>query len=177
MIDLSVQNIKKWSQIKKWLYLAILLFGLLLIGYLIYLYNHIQTNKTEDFVVTQERVFAETNIDHIDAIERYHDKQYYHIVYGTDAKEKEYIAFIPQTDEGEIITISKDEMLSESTIKSNWKKSCQTCQFIRLTPAIIDDEILWELTYVTQADQYVFNYYTINDGQLYEQVKLLQMFK
>lgn len=53
----------------------------------------------------------------------------------------------------------------------------QTCKLIRTTPALIDDELFWELTYINDTDKYVFDYYTIDNGQLHEQIKLLQMFK
>lgn len=178
MQNLSEQHEKKWALLKKWGLLILSAFSLLSFGYLIYLYVDIQKNKTKDFAQTKTRVLAETSIEYIDKIERYHDEHYYHIVYGSDTHGKDYIAFVPQNSEQtDIRTVSKEEMLTESMIKSKWEKTCQACQFIHLTPAIIEDEILWELTYTTQKEQYVFNYYTIDDGELYEQIKLFQRFK
>lgn len=160
-----------------WVFLIILLLSLLVVGYLIYLYFDIQAEKSRDFVKTKERVLAETNITDIQTIERYHEQEYYHIVYGFAADGTEYIVFAPQTTENDLTVIRTDDIIDEHAILSKWKKTCETCKFIRLTPALIDDEILWELTYVNDTDKYIIEYYTINDGQLYEQITLLKIFK
>jgi len=151
--------------------------SLLIIGYLTYLYLDIQAEKTIDFSNTKERVLAETNITNIETIERYHEKEYYHIVYGFADDHTEYIVFVPQSGEYDMTVVQVDDIINEEAIMAQWEKTCQACTFIRLTPALLEDEVLWEITYVNDTDKYIFEYYTINDGQLYEQIKLLKIFK
>lgn len=174
MKDISTQQSPRRSTIKRWTLLIIFLVCLLIVSYGAYLYVDIQSVKTKDFSKTRERIQAETNITHIDSIERYHDKQYFHIVFGTDEQTNEYIAFVPQADD-EITVVQMNEILSEETITAQWERNCQTCEFIRIIPAMIDDDTLWEVTYVND-DQYIFDYYTMTEGTLHEQIKLLQMF-
>ncbi|HLS06934.1 MAG TPA: DUF5590 domain-containing protein [Bacillota bacterium] len=175
MKDISTQQTYRRLAIKRWIFLIIFLLCLLVVSYGAYLYVDIQAEKTKDFPKTRERIGAETNITHIDSIERYHDKQYFHIVFGKNEQTKEYIAFVPQAVDDEITVIQTDEIINEETIINQWEQNCQACELIQIIPAMIDDDMLWEVTYVND-DQYVFNYYTMTEGTLHEQIKLLQMF-
>lgn len=164
----------KWL---KWTLLIVCLLILLSLSYVAYLYIHIQQQKTKGFANAEQRVLTETDIVHIDQIKRFHSEKMYHIIFGSNQQGMDKVAYIPVAQDEEIIVINKSDMITKETVYQRWLKSCDNCNFIQITPAIISDNLLWEITYIDDAEKYTFDYVSIYDGTLYEQLQLQQMFK
>jgi len=155
----------------------LLLLTVIISSYLIYLYVYIQSEKTIDFEQTKQKVLSETLMTEIIDIKRFHGEQYYHIVFGTDELRNDYIAFVEQSDDADIIYVNTVDVFSEEYMIHQWEIDCESCQLVRIIPAIIDDNLLWEITYIDESEKYVMDYYSIDRGELHERIKLLQIFK
>src|SRR5690625_7399744 len=74
------------------------------------------------------------------------------------------VAFVPLLNkEKELTVIEQQEIVSRESVKKQWYNECEDCDFIKITPGIIDDEPVWELTYVNEMDHYVIEYRSIYD--------------
>lgn len=164
-------------QWKTWTLLGVVLFAIASISYSIYLYQHIQKSKTEGFQDTEQRVLNETELIEIHDIQRFQSEKAYHIVYGSDQNGLDKLLFVPLTNGEEIIIIDDENIMDKQFVEQAWGESCHHCKLIQITPAMIDDQPFWEITYIDNAQRYTFDYVSIYDGTLYEQLQLNQMFK
>jgi len=143
----------------------------------IILYQKILDNKTHGFEETKNVILEQTSITEIVKVERYHGEKPYHIVYGKTEDGEERIIFYPlQGKKKNITSISMKDMLSRDEILSLWSSNCNNCQFVKITPGIISEDIVWELTYYDQNNRYSIDYLSIDDGTVYEQYRMRKMF-
>lgn len=164
----------------KWVLVGILLIILACLTYLIVMYNSIQQDKQTGFNETKEMVLQQTDIAEINNIKRYHGEHAYHIVFGqTDNNEKQ-IVFVPLTKENEeenFTVIDQADIISQEAIEEKLQNECNTCKIISIIPAMEDEELLWELTYVDDSNRYVLEYLSLYDATQYEQFRFKQMYK
>lgn len=166
----------KQTAFKKWMLLITTLLIILFIGLFAYLYVIIIQDKNKGFSQTETKVLEQTEIIHVTKIERFHDEKYYHVVHGENEKGEQMIAFVPQVADEAISTIHESEMITEEQLIEQWAKSCHQCKKIKATPALIENNPYWELTYYNEEDQYVISYYEVDSFELVEQLTLYQMF-
>ncbi|WP_377559121.1 DUF5590 domain-containing protein [Ornithinibacillus salinisoli] len=138
-------------------------------------------NKTEGFAETKEKVIDSTDIVEVNDIIRFHGNEYYHIVSGKTNKDIKQFVFVPITEDkekkDEYIIIDQDDILSHDSIKRDWQNNCNDCNLIKIIPAIIEENPLWEITYTDDSNRYVMDYVSIYDGSQYEQLRLRKTFK
>lgn len=60
-------------------------------------------------------------------------------------------------------TIDKSEILTEEEIIERWQAECDSCELIKVTPALEENEALWEIAYNDMNDDYVLDYKSIYD--------------
>lgn len=157
----------------------LLLLGLVIImlGFGIYLYNDIIDSKENEFTKTKKVILDQTPMKKVEKIERFHGDEAYHIVYGINEQSEKVIIFYPlEGKEKNIEVINESDMLSENEILNKWKSTCDSCQLIKVSPAINEDTILWEITYRDEKDRYVLHYYSIEDGTTVEAYPFKEMF-
>lgn len=143
----------------------------------IILYQQILDKKTEGFNETKKVILDQTSITQIIEIERYHGEQPYHIIYGKTENGEERIIFYPLKGKRKNITsIPEKDILSKEEIISLWSNHCNRCKLINITPGIINEHVVWELTYYDQNNLYYIDYMSINDGSVYEQYRLKKFF-
>lgn len=143
----------------------------------VYLYQDTMKNKTTNFEQTKEVILEQTPITKVNKIELYHGDEAYHLVYGSDDKGEEQIIFYPlKGKEKDITTISVSEITPKEQIIQSWQKNCGDCELNKISPALIDDQLLWEISYYDENDRYVLNYLSIYDGSSYEEYKFERMF-
>lgn len=143
-------------------------------GYSIYLYQEIEESKQADFSSSIQRVLSETEIEQVDEVTRYHGTSYYHAVTGETINGETGIAFVPVNEEAEITYFLMEELNEESSIIDQWRDSCTECSLISTNPALENDHPLWEIKYIDNQDRYVFEYRSMEDGSIYESVRLRQ---
>ncbi|KKE79363.1 hypothetical protein WH51_07610 [Bacilli bacterium VT-13-104] len=143
----------------------------------VYIYLGTMKNKTANFEQTKEVILEQTPITKVDKIELYHGDEAYHLVYGSDKKGEEQIIFYPlKGKEKDITTISMSEIIPKEQILQSWQKNCANCELNKISPALINDQLLWEITYYDENDRYVLDYFSIHDGSSYEQYRFNRMF-
>src|SRR5699024_1522284 len=148
-----------------------------------------ERNKEED----EER----KEKDKINKIYVFQNNIIYYIAYGKSDDNESLIAFVPKSiakkdkekendekqeknernkaDDEEmkdIITVKGSDMLSKENIEAKWKEECDQCTLKSSAPAMIDDTPLWELTYFDSNNRFVMEYRQLEDGDVYEQLKM-----
>lgn len=133
--------------------------------------------RTKGFSKTQRDLIQQTSITDIEKIEKFNGEQAYHVVYGKTEDGSEKIIFYPLAgSEKQLTTVDADEILPESKMIGMWQSECPSCQLVKATPALLDNELLWELVYYDEENHYVFDYRSIYDGSHYEDIRYLRQF-
>jgi len=160
-------------------FIAFVFFLCIMLVYFTFLYHKTQQNKTADYAKVKEIVMEQTQIIEIDDILRFHGEEAFYVVFGTTENNEEKIAFVPfeYHHEEPITTINQSEIISQENILNKWRNQCSNCKFIKIIPGKVNDELVWELTYIDSTDRYVFDYLSIYDGTQYEQLRFKMLFK
>lgn len=168
-------NIPDWL---KWTLAVLLLILIACFIYVVYLYNAIQQDKTASFEHVKDEVIAETELQTIDEVKRFHGDKAYYIVYGKTNSNNQKIIFYPFNNKNaDITSVDKSEIISEETIQKEWKESCRNCNLFDITPALVGDKPSWEITFTDDSNRYVIDNLSIYDGTRIEQFRFNQMFK
>lgn len=168
-----------------WIKWGLIILSLIIVTCFIYgvvLYNTIEKNKTAGFDETKEWVTQDTDITTVSSIERYHGKEAYHIVYGQTDDEIDKIVFVPlqinkDEEKKELIVVDLADIMSKKAIQDQWQQQCNNCNLTKIVPGVEDDQLLWELTYVDDANRHVLEYVSIYDGSQYEQFRFTQRYQ
>ena len=178
---MQINRYSKKKSFPSWLKWSLLILILILIIstiYSIFLFKDIQESKTIGYSETEKKVLQETDIESITNITHFFDKTTYHIVFGETEHGEEKIVFVPKEKNAEKMTIiDGNEVLTKQEIRSLLENDCTKCQLIKINPAMIKDNPLWEVTYRDDTDRYVLDYLSMYDGSRYEQFKFRQTFR
>lgn len=167
-----------YPRLFKWLFFIFLIIMVVALVYSVFLYRDVEKSKKRGMPVTEERVYEETDLVKIEEIDSFYAEQSYHAVSGADKNNHKKIVFVPLNEsDKDIVTIDQAEIMSKEKIQNQWKKSCRECKMIKITPGIIDDDIVWELTYRDESDHYVLEFLSISDGKQYERLSFTERFK
>lgn len=161
----------------KWSLLIVLLLVVIFLVFAIYLYTDIRQSKESGYEETRQQLLANTSLTEITAIEQFNGAQSYHVVHGINGEVEEKIVFYPlKGNEKNLTTIDKSEIVPETQVQSQWQEQCSNCELIEVVPALSDGNALWEVTFIDENGQYVFDYLSIYDGTRYEQYRFTSMF-
>lgn len=164
---------------KKIIWILIPLLLVSSIVYSIFLFQHIEETKLNDFETTEEIIYALTDITSIHQAVHFQEATGYHIVSGIDQMNKELLVFVPLIEtvsKKDIIVVEKDTILSQEQIESKWAEKCTDCILTGSSPAMINKNPLWELTYKDESNRYVIEYISLKDGSVYEQLRLIRKY-
>lgn len=147
------------------------------IFYSLFLYYDVRHDKFAGLSEAKKRIAADTTMTDIDTIYRFHGNDAYYVMFGETNEGDKQVAFVPfSTKDKEITVINQDKIISKESVQKQWYNECNHCELMKITPGMIDDDPVWELTYVNEAEQYVIEYVSIYDGSTTEHVKLKKMF-
>lgn len=186
-----------WFTWKRLIALLIVILLIIVAIYGFYTYKKIKASKTSGFEASTQIILDETEIAEIDEMYAFQHDILYHIAYGKSDDNESLIAFVPKSiakkdkekendekqeknerneaDDEEmkdIITVKGSDMLSKENIEAKWKEECDQCTLKSSAPAMIDDTPLWELTYFDPNNRFVMEYRQLEDGDVYEQLKM-----
>ncbi|WP_330949759.1 cell wall elongation regulator TseB-like domain-containing protein [Virgibacillus sp. MG-45] len=171
-------NKPRFSSWVKWLAWITIIIAVAIFCFLIYLYNVIQHEKTQEFDQTKKIVFAETALTEINEITRFHGDQYYHAVVGkTDQKDVKIVFVLKKENSNEISVFDMDEMISKDKVNDMFIQTCSNCKLLKTTPAIMNNKPFWELTYTDGDRRHVIEYVSMHDGSKYEQFRFKHLFQ
>ncbi|WP_164218900.1 DUF5590 domain-containing protein [Virgibacillus sp. YIM 98842] len=173
-MDNETSTVKKFF---KWAGFSLVILFISAAVYSIFLYQDIMGDKTDNFAETESQILDATSLVSIDKMEQFNGADAYHVVFGeNDANENKIIFYPLEGQEKNLTILDESEIVSEETILSLWSESCSECDLIKAVPAIVDENVLWELTYVDESDRYILDYVSIYDGSRYEQYRFTQIF-
>lgn len=170
----SESSVPSWLKWSLWILSLVLI---LVFIYSIYLYHTIEQSKLSGFAETKEKVLHETDLIVIDDINRFNGKNAFHILFGKTKDDQNKIVFFPLKNKNKDLTIiDESETIAKQSILNQWDTQCQGCKLIKIIPAMVNDEALWELTYIDKSKRYTIDYLSIYDGSRYEQFRFTRMF-
>lgn len=132
--------------------------------------------KEDGFADSEEMVLQNTDLTEVTKIEKFNGNEPYHIVYGHTNENESKLVFVPLKKDGELKIIKESKIISKNEMEERLYSSCKSCRLIKITPAIIDNRLLWEVTYKDSRNRYVFDYRLIDKGELFEQFKLSSIY-
>lgn len=133
--------------------------------------------RTKGHDETRRELIKQTSITEITSIVNFNGESAYHVVYGENEEGKGQIIFYPLEGEEKTLTIvDVADILPEQAMISKWKQDCSGCDLVKITPALMDNEVLWEIVYYDENDRYVFEYRSIYDGAHYQEIRYLRQF-
>lgn len=171
------QLYKEKSQWFKW---GILISGLLFILLLLvigYIYVTVMQEKESGYDQARKKALVETNMTEIEEVERFHGEESYFVVSGIDDEKNLLLAYVPFENKQEIITVEQPETFTKDKIESDWRERCSSCPLTSITPAILDETAVWEINFRTNKDTYIYEYISMEDGSLFEQLRFEKRFK
>ncbi|MEC5422491.1 DUF5590 domain-containing protein [Virgibacillus sp. C22-A2] len=162
----------------KWSLLIISLIAIVCFIAGIFLYLDLKESKYAGQDQTAEQILRATSITEIDKIEQFNGAEAYHVIFGKNDKNEEKIIFYPlEGNEKNLTTIDQSEIVTEQSVLQQIQQACTNCELIKILPALVNDEVLWEITYIDNSSRYVMEYVSIYDGSQYEQYRFRRMFK
>lgn len=162
----------------KWIFYGILIILFISFIFTIVFYSQIEKRKTTGFSETKSQVLDKTEVTTINKIERFHGEDAYHIVYGQTSDGHQVFVFVPISNESkDMLTVDQSEIIAKEKVKSIWAEQCDDCKIKKITPGIVEDDFVWELTYIDGKNRYVFDYVSLYDGDPYELLRFKQLFK
>ncbi|ASN05533.1 hypothetical protein CFK40_11180 [Virgibacillus necropolis] len=161
----------------KWAIIGLIVVLISCFIYLFFLYSGIQESRTINYQDSKEKVLSKTNVSQIETITEYNGEHQFHVISGTSKSGENKIVFIPLSKKNnELTVIEESEIITRQQIKDQWKQQCQNCELIDITPAMENNEPLWEVTYIDGSDRYIFDYLSIYDGARMQQYRLKSIF-
>lgn len=164
-----------------WLTITLIITGIFLAGVIflaVYIYNEAMEIKEQSMDHTISVILEQTAIKEVKDIDLFSGEESYHVLLGEDESGEEKIIFYPLAGkEKKIHSVSMDEVISKGSIYSDWKENCENCTFVEINPAIINEEMLWEIIYYDEYNRYVLDYVTMDDGTRVEQYRFTKDFK
>src|SRR5699024_2569270 len=104
-------------------------------------------------------------------VDYFADEETYDIIYGKDENDKKYFAINPtdNRDKEKLIILKQDDVLSKENIEQKWKSDSKECNLKKTGLTMIDDEVIWELTYIDKEENYIIEYISLEDGSTNEE--------
>lgn len=170
------KKVKQFSYLKLSISIILLLFMLLFI-FFIYLYQSIEKDKSIGYDETETYIYDKTDIVTIEKITSFQSEELFNIVTGFDANKEKLIVFLPLEEKAALTVIPYNETTSEEKLIEDWRLTCKKCELLMANYAMIEDEALWELTYIDESNRYVFDYFSLYDGEQFEQLRLYRKYK
>ncbi|SES80065.1 Uncharacterized protein YpmB [Oceanobacillus limi] len=165
----------------KWSLLCVIIIIISAVIFSVFVYQGTLKNKTEGYDETEKRVLEDTDMVEIHDVTRFHGEEYFHVVTGVTKDKEELLIFVPvledaQRNEEEYVILDKNEVMDKSKVKSELEQTCPDCKLINISPGIINNNPLWELTYMDHSNRYVIDYVSIYDGSQYERLRLREIY-
>jgi uncharacterized protein YpmB len=163
--------------VMKWIIGIFFVLCMVVLVFLIILYNQIQDSKVQGNQEAEQRVIQESTIDQIIKTTRFFGETGYHIIYGKTNDNVVQIAFLPDKPESNIVVINEEDIVSSDEVQQAWQQDCSSCQLIKIVPAMLKGDPLWEISYEDEANRYVLEYVSMYDGSQYEEFRFKKMFE
>lgn len=169
-----MNNRSSWMNLKNIIFFIILLAILAIITFILIVFVYFDHSKIDNKDEVIEFVKQSSEIKQVTDVDYFADKETYDIIYGKDENDKKYFAINPadNRDKEKLTVIKQEDVLSKENIEQKWQSDCKGCTLKKSGLAMLDDEVLWELTYLDQEEKYFIEYFSLEDGSTYEEFRL-----
>lgn len=171
---MKTKKVNKLNVKKIIFYLSLLFLGLI-ISYFVVLYYEIINDKEKHFDAAQQFILQETTINNITAIDYFQGENGYFIMHGHDERTNQavdiYLLDEKPFQKDYVKIFAANRFISLEEITYTWQHTCKGCELRKITPAMIDEIPLWEITYIDEEQRYVIEYRTKTDGETVEQLR------
>ncbi|WP_241657119.1 DUF5590 domain-containing protein [Halobacillus salinus] len=152
----------------KWpiIVLLILFFITAVMG--VWLYSDAQNDKNSQDQEARTLAIQNTALSTVQNVTVYHGEETVHIVEGTEENGSEGLAFVQADQQSVLEYVKAKDVLSMDGMKSQWRSSCESCNFKKVQYAFEEGEPVFELTYIDEQNRYVFDYFTLT-GESFDQ--------
>src|SRR5699024_9765262 len=140
----------------------------------IYYYVVIQKTTFEDLDKTMKAVENSEKIKEIDEVHQFYEEIGYHIFEGMNEKDEAVFLFVPiesVDDESAWKTFKKKDGQDIETVEASFTKECEDCKLHYIQPAMIEDNVLWEIVYTDESNRYVMEYVQMENGEQFERLR------
>jgi len=161
----------------KWIILIASVLFIAVIALGVTLYNQTMNGKNQGLAKAKDEAIRKHGLAKAAEAERFSGNPAYNIVFGEDKSHRKKIIFMPVKSKVKAVTLEEKDIISRDHALDGWQRECASCSLVRIGPAMIRQEPLWEITYKDQASRYVYDYISMEDGELREQFRLSSMFK
>lgn len=154
--------------------IVILVSSLFAVGYSMYLYRVVMDDKESGMATAETSAIENSSLSEVKAIERYHGSDLYFSIEGITDKGEEAIVFVSGSNKepAEVTTFLLKDLLSKDEMISSWRQQCNACSLIDYNWAIENKTPLLEVTYISENNRYVMEYFALEDGTTYQRLPL-----
>ncbi|MET3682311.1 uncharacterized protein YpmB [Alkalibacillus flavidus] len=163
---------------QKWFLMALLIVLVVTIATIVVsmiLYYAIEGDHDNQQQTYQDVALELSPVQEVNQRYTYHGEEAYTVIRG-EGDDGSYFVFVPQQDSlnsDDIDWIKANDVLSESAMLDQFQEECSDCHLEHITPGIINDDYVWELTYESN-DRLVYRTYTMEDGDVYDSISFSQ---
>lgn len=168
---------KEKPHLLKWGVLISGLIFILLLLSVIYLYVNVMQEKSTGFNQAKQTALDETELVEVEDVQRFHGDEAYFVVSGHDTNDQPLFVFVPFEEESSIMTVDQPQTYTKEKVENDWKENCPTCSLTAITPGIIEETAVWEINYRPNKDTQIYEYITMEDRDLLEQLRFKKHFK
>ncbi|UOQ85852.1 cell wall elongation regulator TseB-like domain-containing protein [Gracilibacillus salinarum] len=155
---------------KWWLIVAlIVIVALIAIYYFVSLYQDVIESKTNQFDEVRQYTLANTSLDQIHSMERYHGDQLYYVLEGEDDQQQDTLAYVFQTEDGQWDNhlYNEESFYSEKELLTEWRDRCNECEYLGSTFGIDEEMPILEIKYMDTSDRLVYEHVLLEDKTHY----------
>ncbi len=166
MIQQSSQStVPNWL---KWLLLIVMVIGLISCAFIIWMYVHIENDKTSQFDQASKIAIQQTDLASVENVELYNGAQTVHIVHGSTSQSQGLTVLVNVKNKNILASVTDKERISKAQLKKEWMNSCSSCTFKDIRMGYEEEQAVYELTFIDDKNRYVFDYYLPN-GEKFQQ--------
>lgn len=169
-----MNNRSTWMNLKSIIIFIVLLAILAITTFILIVFVYFDHSRIDNKDEVIEFVKKSSEIKQVTDVDYFADEETYDIIYGKDENDKKYFAINPtdNRDKEKLIILKQDDVLSKENIEQKWQSDCKECTLKKSGLAMLDDEVLWELTYLDKEENYIIEYFSLEDGSTYEEFRL-----
>lgn len=158
---------------KKWIITSCAGLVIVVLALFIYAYTTVRGPLADGYDMAREKVINEEVLESVRDVSYYHGEDAFYVIYGTDTDGDEAIAWVPQDEENDAVSVFKEsdgitaedaQSLTESAVNPS------KIQSIKLGKE--GNTPLYEVKYRTESNQQGYYYVAFQDGSFIKRFSL-----
>src|SRR5699024_3218084 len=149
-----MNNRSTWMNLKSIIIFIVLLAILAITTFILIVFVYFDHSRIDNKDEVIEFVKKSSEIKQVTDVDYFDDEETYDIIYGKDVNDKKYFAIKPNynQDKEKLIKLKQDDVLSKENNEQKWQSDCKDCTLKKAGVAMLDDEVLRELTYLDKEE-------------------------